>query len=248
MVSLAWAPIIFPSIGNFSAVRSIRALRPLRALKRVPGMPLLVSAILTALPKLVSVAALCAGIFFSFGIFGGRAAELHTERSTHPPTPRLTGAPACPHRRPPPSCRLVNCHMNRHVRPVAAGLEFFKGKLHYRCALEGFDESPFANGTLPHLVGGVTRRSVLAYGWLAHGVWLLGELVCSSKQPMGNDGAGRVGPVLAAATEARAVKSAPPPNLPKVPAAVQCVHRIAQVAQGWRRWAREGATGRGECL
>ena len=78
VVSLAWAPIIFPSFGNFSALRSVRALRPLRALKRVPGMPVLVSAILTALPKLVSVGALCGFIFFSFGIFGGRPHIAHT--------------------------------------------------------------------------------------------------------------------------------------------------------------------------
>ena len=41
VVSLAWLPILFPSMGNYSALRAFRALRPLRALKRVPGMPLL---------------------------------------------------------------------------------------------------------------------------------------------------------------------------------------------------------------
>ena len=51
----AWLPIIFPSFGNFSVVRSVRALRPLRALKRVPGMPQLVGSILSALPKLGNV-------------------------------------------------------------------------------------------------------------------------------------------------------------------------------------------------
>ena len=70
VVTLAWLPIVFPSMGNYSVVRSIRTLRPLRALKRVPGMPVLVSAILTALPKLVYVAALCGFLFFLFGIFG----------------------------------------------------------------------------------------------------------------------------------------------------------------------------------
>lgn len=46
VVSLAWLPVIFPTMGNFSVIRSVRALRPLRALKRVPGMPKLIGAIL----------------------------------------------------------------------------------------------------------------------------------------------------------------------------------------------------------
>ena len=71
VVTLAWLPIWFPAtFGNMSAIRSVRALRPLRALKRVPGMPVLVGAILTSIPKLVNVAALCAFIFLVFGIVG----------------------------------------------------------------------------------------------------------------------------------------------------------------------------------
>ena len=46
----------FPALGGFSVIRSVRALRPLRALKRVPGMPVLVSSILQALPKLAWLA------------------------------------------------------------------------------------------------------------------------------------------------------------------------------------------------
>ena len=91
VLTLAWLPIIFPSMGNYSVVRSVRALRPLRALKRVPGMPVLVGAVLTALPKLVYVALLCGFLFGLFGIFG---------------------------------------------------VEFFKGSLHYRCALPGYEETP----------------------------------------------------------------------------------------------------------
>ena len=52
VVSLAWLPILFPSFGNYSVIRSVRALRPLRALKRVPGMPVLISSIMAAMPKL----------------------------------------------------------------------------------------------------------------------------------------------------------------------------------------------------
>ena len=40
----AWAPILFPAMGNYSVIRSFRALRPLRALKRMPGMPKLAAA------------------------------------------------------------------------------------------------------------------------------------------------------------------------------------------------------------
>lgn len=70
VVSLAWMPICFPSFGNYPAIRSARALRPLRALKRVPGMPVLVNSILTALPPLGNVAALFGALFFIFGIIG----------------------------------------------------------------------------------------------------------------------------------------------------------------------------------
>ena len=44
VVTLAWAPILFPAMGNYSVIRSFRALRPLRALKRMPGMPKLAAA------------------------------------------------------------------------------------------------------------------------------------------------------------------------------------------------------------
>ena len=70
VVTLAWIPILFPSFGNYSVIRSVRALRPLRALKRVPGMPVLVSSIMAAFPKMGNVAALCGFVFLVFGIVG----------------------------------------------------------------------------------------------------------------------------------------------------------------------------------
>ena len=70
VVTLAWAPIFFPSMGNYSVVRSFRALRPLRALKRMPGMPKLVGCVLAALPKLSNVAMLSSFMFLVFGIAG----------------------------------------------------------------------------------------------------------------------------------------------------------------------------------
>ena len=60
----------FPSLGNYSVIRSVRALRPLRALKRMPGMPLLVQSILAVLPKLANVVMLCGFVFAVFGIVG----------------------------------------------------------------------------------------------------------------------------------------------------------------------------------
>ena len=59
VVSLAWIPIILPSFGNYSVIRSVRALRPLRALKRVPGMPQMIAAILAAMPKCGAALPIC---------------------------------------------------------------------------------------------------------------------------------------------------------------------------------------------
>ena len=70
VVSLAWLPILFPSMGNYSVLRAFRALRPLRALKRVPGMPVLVQWILSVLPKMFNVLMLCGFVFLVFGIVG----------------------------------------------------------------------------------------------------------------------------------------------------------------------------------
>ena len=91
VVTLAWLPILFPAMGNYSVLRAFRALRPLRALKRVPGMPLLVQWILSVLPKMANVLGLSTFVFLVFGI---------------------------------------------------VGMELFKGTLHYRCALPGFEETP----------------------------------------------------------------------------------------------------------
>ena len=70
VVTLAWIPIIVPSFGNYSVIRSVRALRPLRALRILPGMPVLVRSILEAIPKMTNVAMLCGFVFLIFGILG----------------------------------------------------------------------------------------------------------------------------------------------------------------------------------
>jgi hypothetical protein len=91
VVSFAWLPLLFPSMGNYSVLRALRALRPLRSLRLVPGMAVLISSIISTVPKLANVLALCGFIFLVFGI---------------------------------------------------VGMELFKGTLHYRCALPGFEELP----------------------------------------------------------------------------------------------------------
>lgn len=39
VVLLGWAPYIFPSLANLSAIRSLRALRPLRTINQLPAAP-----------------------------------------------------------------------------------------------------------------------------------------------------------------------------------------------------------------
>lgn len=41
VVTLAWLPILIPTMGNYSMIRSLRGLRTLRTLKFMPGMPML---------------------------------------------------------------------------------------------------------------------------------------------------------------------------------------------------------------
>ena len=70
VVSLAWLPILFPSLGNYSVLRALRALRPLRALKRLPDMPMLIEWVLSVLPKMGNVLMLFGFVFLVFGIVG----------------------------------------------------------------------------------------------------------------------------------------------------------------------------------
>jgi len=55
---------------NISAVRMFRVLRPLRAVKKVPGMRIIVSALISSLPHLRDVAALAFFLISLFGILG----------------------------------------------------------------------------------------------------------------------------------------------------------------------------------
>mgnify|MGYP006140983219 CR=1 FL=1 len=96
VVTLAWLPILFPQMGNYSVLRAFRALRPLRALKRVPGMPMLVQWIMSVLPKMGNVLGLTGFIFLVFGIVGmevcARACPWAHTGPVHPRTPTHTHA------------------------------------------------------------------------------------------------------------------------------------------------------------
>jgi len=70
VVVLAWIPILVPSFAQYSVLRAFRALRPLRALKRLPGMPALVHSIISSLPRVANVGALCGFIFLVFAVVG----------------------------------------------------------------------------------------------------------------------------------------------------------------------------------
>ena len=68
--------VIFSLLGfivpaaNISSVRTARVLRPLRSISVLPGMRILVSTLLNAMPAIGNVMLLCAFLFFVFGILG----------------------------------------------------------------------------------------------------------------------------------------------------------------------------------
>ncbi|KAE9315095.1 hypothetical protein PR003_g19081 [Phytophthora rubi] len=63
---------ILPTVPNVSAIRTIRVLRPLRSLSMIPGMRVLISALLKALPALGNVLVLQVFLFFMFTILGNQ--------------------------------------------------------------------------------------------------------------------------------------------------------------------------------
>lgn len=69
VVVMSWAALI-PGVDNFSAIRTVRVLRPLRTMSRIPGMGVIVGAMLKSLRPLSNVMLLCGVIFFVFGILG----------------------------------------------------------------------------------------------------------------------------------------------------------------------------------
>ncbi|KAG4062064.1 Sodium channel protein type 4 subunit alpha B [Phytophthora cactorum] len=72
VVVIASLVAILPSIPNVSVIRTIRVLRPLRSLSMIPGMRVIISALLKALPALGNVVVLQVFLFFMFSILGNQ--------------------------------------------------------------------------------------------------------------------------------------------------------------------------------
>ena len=51
VVTSAWAPYLFPSMGNYSAIRAVRVLRALRTVNRVPELRKIILTLLGAIPQ-----------------------------------------------------------------------------------------------------------------------------------------------------------------------------------------------------
>ena len=51
VVTTAWAPLIFPNVGNYSAIRAVRVLRALRTVKRIPSLKRIIETLLKAIPE-----------------------------------------------------------------------------------------------------------------------------------------------------------------------------------------------------
>ena len=66
---MGWLPLLIPSLGNLSAIRSLRALRPLRSISILPGVRRQAVTLLDSLPKMGDVMVLfafCLSRFFRF--------------------------------------------------------------------------------------------------------------------------------------------------------------------------------------
>lgn len=66
----SYTPYLPGNAINVSSLRSFRALRPLRTISAYPGIRLLVSTLIAAIPLLLDVVLLLAWVFFVFGIMG----------------------------------------------------------------------------------------------------------------------------------------------------------------------------------
>mmetsp|Transcript_20257 Transcript_20257/g.48620 ORF Transcript_20257/g.48620 Transcript_20257/m.48620 type:complete len:1932 (+) Transcript_20257:69-5864(+) len=67
-VVVSWISLLLPDAGNLSAIRSVRVLKPLRTVKRVPGLRVLIGALLHSLPGLGDVARLFVFFLLAFGV------------------------------------------------------------------------------------------------------------------------------------------------------------------------------------
>ena len=51
VVSTAWAPYLFPGMGNYSAVRAVRVLRALRTVNRIPSLKRIIGTLIDSLSE-----------------------------------------------------------------------------------------------------------------------------------------------------------------------------------------------------
>ena len=66
----SYTPYLPGNATDVSSLRAFRALRPLRTISAYPGIRLLVSTLISAIPLLLDVVLLLAWVFFVFGIIG----------------------------------------------------------------------------------------------------------------------------------------------------------------------------------
>jgi hypothetical protein len=69
VVVMSWVSRL-PGVSNFSAIRTVRVLRPLRTMSRIPGMGVIVGAMLKSIRPLGIVLLVFVVVFFIFGILG----------------------------------------------------------------------------------------------------------------------------------------------------------------------------------
>jgi len=70
VVVMGWLPLLIPSLGNLSAIRSLRALRPLRSISILPGVRRQAVTLLDSLPKMGDVMVLFAFCLSLFAVLG----------------------------------------------------------------------------------------------------------------------------------------------------------------------------------
>ena len=59
VVTTAWAPYIFPHMGNYSAIRAVRVLRALRTVNRIPSLRKIIETLLGSIPQVCTTTHHC---------------------------------------------------------------------------------------------------------------------------------------------------------------------------------------------
>ena len=119
------------NLDSIKAIRAVRVLRPLRTISRVPGMRVLVRALLGAIPPLGGVLLLFVFVLLIFGIVGVSGRPLRcASRALSAPSPCTPPLPL-----PSPLTR---------ASPARPQVQLFLGTLHARCYPEGFSSKPLA--------------------------------------------------------------------------------------------------------